>query len=121
MDNTDLMTGYELRLYKGLAKSNGDKLKDNRMLSTSLKKHLGIVVEKQLPTGERICVNVMDELVQARIAYEMEHPEDIDIKKWAQVLGEYKETAEVVTRTAGDLFDGIVVDAAVEVLDETER
>ena len=106
--NTDLMTGYEKRIFSGWNKSASDLLKDNKMVATAVKDILGVEVERQLETGEAVNVPIVVDLVASLLAYWKDHPEKIDLKVLSTVLGETKQEVVVNSETATDVFGGIV-------------
>lgn len=111
MEKTDLMTGYETRLYKGWQKTASDTLKDKKMCEATLRKQLGFSVETVLPTGEVINIPVIDLLILKKLGYDIEHPEKIDLKVYSTVLGETKQEVVVSEETASDIFKGVVAGA----------
>lgn len=107
MQNKDLMTGYEVRVYKNLPKSEADVIKDQRMFASTLRNVLGSTFENELETGETIDCSVATMMVIKKVGYLMKHPEKIDLKEFSAVLGESKvETA--VSSIPSDAFKGLV-------------
>lgn len=107
VSNVDLMSGYEVRLFKGWHKTVADSLKDSKMLEVTLKKALGHEVEETLPSGEKVNVPVIDLLVMKKLGYDLNHPEKIDLKVYSTVLGETKQEVALDTETASMVFKGI--------------
>lgn len=107
MKNTDLMTGYEARVYKNLPKSEADVLKDTRMFASTLRNVLGSTFENNLETGEAIDCSVATMLVIKKIGYLIQNPKDIDLKEFSAVLGESKIETSVSTIPT-DAFKGLV-------------
>ena len=104
-----LMTGYEIRIVKSLMSSRGDILKDDKMVNSVVRAALGTPIESTLEGGEAVNVNPLTKLVAARIGYELANPKDIDLEKWAKILGEQKIEQAVELRGADSLFGDIVV------------
>ena len=108
MERTDLMTGYEKRIYAGWKKSAADLLKDNKMVATALKNCLGTEVERILSSGEVVNIPVVYDLLIELLAYWKEHPEKIDLKVLSTVLGETKQELDLNgTIQATDIFKGV--------------
>lgn len=110
--NTDLMSGYEVRIFKGWKKTLADSLKDSKMLEVTLKKALGHDVELELDSGEKVNVPVIDALVLKKLGYDLQHPEKIDLKVYSSVLGETKQEVVVDSETASQVFTGITAKGA---------
>lgn len=112
MENTELMTGYEKRIYAGYKKSAADLLKDNKMVATALKNCLGTEVERKLASGEVVNLPLIYDLLIELLAYWKDHPEKIDLKVLSTVLGETKQEVDLsASLTATDIFKGVAVGA----------
>lgn len=119
MKNKELMTGYELRVYENLPKSEADVLKDNRMLASTLRNVLGSTFENQLDSGESINCSVATMMVIKKLAFLIKNPEKIDLKEISSVLGESKVEASVSSLPT-DAFQGLVsVEKQEESKDDT--
>ena len=114
MESTELMTGYEKRVYNGWKKTAADELKDKKMLELTLKKVLAheVATEITLETGEVVNLPILDVLVLKKLGYDLEHPEKIDLKVYSAVLGETKQELNLGTNeTASELFKGVAAGA----------
>jgi len=109
MDQTDLMTGYELRLAKGKRKSAADLLKDEKMVATAVRDVLGVEVERRLESGEVVNIPLAYDLVIDYFGYLKKNPGKIDLKVLSAVLGETKVEVSTDKETASDVFGGIAV------------
>lgn len=119
MKNKELMTGYELRVYENLPKSEADVLKDNRMLASTLRNVLGSTFENQLDSGESINCSVATMMVIKKLAFLIKNPDKIDLKEISSVLGESKVEASVSSLPT-DAFQGLVsVEKQEESKDDT--
>ena len=107
-NKTDFMTPYELRMYKEIKKSPGDKIKDDKMLESTLKRMMGMEVEVTLDSGEVINVPTKELLIAKKIAYDLENPKNIDLKMYANVLGENEIKVNGNLHTSLELFGDIV-------------
>ena len=114
MESTELMTGYEKRVYNGWKKTAADELKDKKMLELTLKKVLAheVATEITLETGEVVNLPILDVLVLKKLGYDLEHPEKIDLKVYSAVLGETKQELNLGTNeSASELFKGVAAGA----------
>lgn len=111
MDKTELMTGYEKRLYSGWEKTAADLLKDNHMVADTLKQCLGVEMTEVLESGEVKNVPYVVKLIGRLLAYWYEHPEKIDLKVLSTVLGETKQEINIETKTAAEMFRGVTAGA----------
>ena len=107
LDNKELMTGYETRVYEGWRKSAADLLKDQKMLSNALRVSLGVETVRKLETGEVVNIPIVYDLLIELLAYWKEHPEKIDLKTLSTVLGETKQETNVNVKGANELFGDI--------------
>ena len=115
IQKTDLMSGYEKRIYKGYGKSAADLLKDNKMVATALKNCLGTDVERQLASGEVVNLPIVYDLLIELLAFWKEHPDKIDLKVLSSVLGETKQEVDLSGQlTATDIFRGVTAGAKVD-------
>lgn len=112
MDETDLMTGYELRLAKGKRKSAADLLKDEKMVATAVRDVLGVEVERRLESGEVVNIPLAYDLVIDYFRYLKNNPGKIDLKVLSAVLGETKVEIQSNQETASDVFGGIAMKRA---------
>lgn len=110
--NEEFMTGYEVRVFDGWKKTAADMLKDKKMLETTLKRALGHEVDMTLETGETVNVPVIDALVLTKIAFDLKHPANIDLKVYSAVLGETKQVLEVESTPASEMFKGITANGS---------
>lgn len=104
----DFMTPYEARMYNQIKKSPGDKIKDDKMLESTLKRMMGMEVEVTLDSGEVINVPTKELLIAKKIAYDLENPKNIDLKMYANVLGENEIKVNGNLHTSLELFGDIV-------------
>lgn len=114
MEKTELMTGYEKRLYSGWEKTAADLLKDNQMVATTVKQCLGVEMEETLESGEVKNVPFVVKLVGKLLAYWYDHPEKIDLKVLSNVLGETKQEINIETKTAAEMFRGVTAGSRVD-------
>ena len=112
MDETDLMTGYELRLAKGKRKSAADLLKDEKMVATAVRDVLGVEVPRALESGEVVNIPLAYDLVIDYFGYLKKNPGKIDLKVLSAVLGETKVEIQANQETASDVFGGIAMKRA---------
>lgn len=108
-NNKDFMTPYELRLYNQIKKSPGDKLKDDKMLESTLKRVMNLDNEVTLESGEVINISTKEMLVMKKIAYDLENPKNIDLKMYANVLGENEIKVNANLKTSNELFGDISI------------
>lgn len=120
VNNSFLTTnGYETRIIKKLPKTQADRLKDNRMLASTLKRCLGVDVDYTLDDGTVINVSIGELLATKRVSYMIENPDKIDLKEISSVLGESKVEASVSSLPT-DAFQGLVsVEKQEESKDDT--
>lgn len=106
---TDLMTGYEVRVYRGYKKTAGDQIKEGKMFSQAIKERLAMEEEvKCLETGEMINVSALDLLIDAKLEHDLKNPQDIDLVKWRKAAGEEVVQQDVRVKGANELFGDIV-------------
>lgn len=105
----DFMTPYEIRMYNQIKKSPGDVMKDNKMLESTLKRVMNLENEVELESGEVINVSTKEMLVMRKIAYDLENPKNIDLKMYANVLGENEIKVNANLKTSEDLFGDIAI------------
>ena len=103
-----MMTGYEVRTYRGYKKSAADQLKDKAMFSTAIRNRLAMEEKVQLPSGEVVNVPAVDLLVDAKLQDDLNNPERIDLVKWRKAAGEEANTVENAIKGAEELFGDIV-------------
>ena len=104
---TDLMTGYETRVYRGYKKTAADQLKDKQMFSEAVKNRLAMEEQVTLPTGETINVSALELLVDAKLQADLDNPEGIDLVKWRKAAGEEVNQSEIAVKGANELFGDI--------------
>lgn len=105
---TDLMTGYEIRQYRGYKKTVADSLKDKAMFSTAIRNRLAMEEKVQLPSGETVNVSALDLLVDTKLQDDLNNPERIDLVKWRKAAGEEVTKVEADVKGARELFGDIV-------------
>lgn len=105
----DFMTPYEMRMYNQIKKSPGDVMKDDKMLESTLKRVMNLENEVELESGEVINVSTKEMLVMRKIAYDLENPKNIDLKMYANVLGENEIKVNANLKTSEDLFGDIAI------------
>ncbi len=105
----DFMTPYEMRMYNQMKKSPGDVMKDDKMLESTLKRVMNLENEIELESGEVINVSTKEMLVMKKIAYDLENPKNIDLKMYANVLGENEIKVNANLKTSEDLFGDIAI------------
>ena len=108
MKKEEMMTGYEVRTYRGYKKSAADQLKDKAMFSTAIRNRLAMEEKVQLPSGEVVNVPAVDLLVDAKLQDDLNNPERIDLVKWRKAAGEEANTVENAIKGAEELFGDIV-------------
>ena len=101
------LTGYESRILMNLDKSEADKLTDKKMIAATLKQFLNTDIDYTL-NGAPVKTSLANLLVAKKIDYDLNHPSEIDLEKYAKVLGEQKLEATLNLKTADDLFGDIV-------------
>lgn len=111
---TDFMTPYEVRMFKGMNKTPGDELQDDKMMQNTLKRMLGMEVEVELDDGTSINVPTKDLIVARKIAYDVTHPKEIDLKMYASVLGENEFKLSGNLKTSSELFGDLVIKESEE-------
>ena len=109
VDNKDLMTGYEHRVYEGWKKSAADLLKDQKMLANALRTALGVETVRKLESGEEVNIPIVYDLLIELLAYWKQHPEKIDLKTLSTVLGESKQEVSIEARKGADELFGDIV------------
>ncbi len=105
---TELMTGYEVRTYKGYKKTAADQVLDQQMFSTAVKNRLAMEEQAKLPTGETVNVSALELLVDAKLQDDLNNPERIDLVKWRKAAGEEVTKVEADVKGANELFGDIV-------------
>ena len=112
MEKTELMTGYEKRIYNGWKKSAADLLKDNKMVATALRNCLGVEVERKLVSGETVNLPLVYDLLIELLAFWKQNPDKIDLKVLSTVLGETKTEVDVNGQiNATEVFRGVTAGA----------
>ena len=108
MKKEELMTGYEVRTYRGYKKSAADQIKDKAMFSNAILQRLAMEEQVVLPTGEVVNVPAVALLVDAKLQDDLDNPERIDLVKWRKAAGEEANTVENALKGAEELFGDIV-------------
>ena len=106
---TDFMTPYELRMFKEIKKSDGDKFKDDKMLESTLKRVMNLENEVTLESGEVVNVSTKELLILKKIGYDLANPKNIDLKMYANVLGENEIKVNANLKTSAELFGDIAL------------
>ena len=106
---TDFMTPYELRMFKEIKKSDGDKFKDDKMLESTLKRVMNLENEVTLESGEVVNVSTKELLILKKIGYDLANPKNIDLKMYANVLGENEIKVNANLKTSAELFGDIAI------------
>lgn len=104
----DVMTGYEIRTYRGYKKSAADQIIDKQMFSTAIKNRLAMEEQVTLPTGEVINVSALELLVDEKLQYDLNNPAEIDLVKWRKAAGEEVVQLDAKLSSADELFGDIV-------------
>ena len=113
-DNSIVLSGSDMRIVKGLKPSKSDKLKEEKMFTNTIKKYLGAEIEVELDDGSKESMPMVDLIVAKKVAYDIEHPEKIDLKMYSQVLGEDTKTVDVNIKGAKELFGDIEVEKSLK-------
>jgi len=106
---TDLMTGFEVRQYRGYKKSAGDLAKQKEMFKNAVKERLAMEERVVLPTGEVANIPAVELLVDAKFQFDLDNPQGIDLVKWLKAAGEDVNATEVTLKGADELFGDIVI------------
>jgi len=117
-DNRIIMSNKDMRIIKGMKPSKSDLIKEEKMFTNTVKKYMGAEIEVELEDGSIENQPLVDLVVAKKIAYDLEHPEKIDLKMYSQVMGEDTKTVDVNVKSAKELFGDIVVDADVKEIEE---
>lgn len=110
-DNSIVMSRSDMRIIKGMSPSKSDKLKNEKMFTNTIKKFMGAEIEVELDDGSKQMQPLVDVIVAKKIAYDLEHPEKINLKEYSQVLGEETKTVDVNIKSAKELFGDMVIDS----------
>ena len=105
----NFLDGYEIRLYRGYKKTLGDKAKDKKIVTDTLRDALETTISVQVAGGTVEDVPIIAYLIGAKLKYLAENPSKIDLKELATVLGETKQEVKIQTETASDVFAGVAV------------
>lgn len=105
-----LMSPQERRIYNNLPQSKGDLIIKGRMLKETMKQILDLPFERELEDGSKVVASVGETLVIKKVLYDIEHPENINLKDYSTVLGENKVEINANLRNARELFGDIVID-----------
>lgn len=117
-DNSIVMSNKDMRIIKGMKPSKSDLIKEEKLFTNTVKKYMGAEIEVELEDGSKESQPLVDLIVAKKIAYDLEHPEKIDLKMYSQVMGEDTKTVDVNVKSAKELFGDIVVDADVKEIEE---
>jgi len=117
-DNSIVMSNKDMRIIKGMKPSKSDLIKEEKLFTNTVKKYMGAEIEVELEDGSKESQPLVDLIVAKKIAYDLEHPEKIDLKMYSQVMGEDTKTVDVNVKSAKELFGDIVVDAEVKEIEE---
>ena len=108
-DNQIVMSKSDMRIIKGKRPSKSDKLKEEKMFTNTIKKYLGAEIEVEMDDGSKETMGIAEMIVAKKIAYDMEHPDKIDLKMYSSVMGEDTKTIDVNIKNANELFGDIVI------------
>lgn len=111
------MSSSDIRILKGMKPSKADKIKNEKIFTNTVRKYMGAEIEITLEDGSKEVMPIVDVMVAKKIAYDMEHPEKIDLKMYSSVLGEETKNLDVNIKNANELFGDIVVADLKEVDD----
>ena len=111
------MSNSDIRILKGMKPSKADKIKNEKIFTNTVRKYMGAEIEITLEDGSKEVMPIVDVMVAKKIAYDMEHPEKIDLKMYSSVLGEETKNLDVNIKNANELFGDIVVADLKEVDD----
>jgi hypothetical protein len=107
------LTGYETRIYKGYKKTDADKLKEKKMIASTVQEVLATPVTVEL-SGELVEVPLVVDLIALKMKYLKEHPEKIDLKELSAVLGEQKQEVVIDTQKPSDIFRGVAIGTIID-------
>jgi hypothetical protein len=110
----DFLSGYETRIYRGYKKTAGDKLKDKKVVASTIQEALTTGVVVQTDDGEVLEVPLIVNLVALKLQYFREHPDKIDLKELSTILGEQKQEIVIDTQKASDIFKGVAVGDVID-------
>lgn len=108
-DNQIVMSKSDMRIIRGMKPSKSDKIKNERMFTNTIKKYLGAEIEVELDDGSKETMGVVDLIVAKKIAYDLEHPDKINLKEYSSVMGEDTKNIDVNIKSAKELFGDIVI------------
>ena len=109
-DNSIMLSGKDMRIIKGMKPTKADKIKEEKMFTNTIKKYLGAEIEIESEDGSKDVMSIAEVMVAKKIAYDIEHPDKIDLKMYSQVLGEDTKTIDVNLKGSKELFGDIVID-----------
>lgn len=116
-DNEIVMSKSDLRIIRGIRPTKSDKLKEEKMFTNTVKKYLGAEIEVELDDGSKSTMGIADLVVAKKIAYDLEHPEKIDLKMYSSVMGEDTKNIDVNIKSAKELFGDIVIEQEDDYVD----
>lgn len=108
-DNQIVMSKSDMRIIRGMKPSKSDKIKNERMFTNTIKKYLGAEIEVELDDGSKETMGVVDLIVAKKIAYDLDHPDKINLKDYSSVMGEDTKNIDVNIKSAKELFGDIVI------------
>lgn len=117
-DNSIMMSKKDMRILNGMKPSKGDLIKEEKIFTNTIKKFMKSEIEVELDDGSTVNQPLAEVIVAKKVAYDLEHPDKIDLKMYSQVMGEDTKTVDVNIKSAKELFGDIVVDAEVKELEE---
>ena len=94
-DSSIMMSSSDIRILKGMKPSKADKIKNEKIFTNTVRKYMGAEIEITLEDGSKEVMPIVDVMVAKKIAYDMEHPEKIDLKMYSSVLGEETKNLDV--------------------------
>ena len=107
--NEVMMSRSDVRILRGMKPTNADRIKNEKIFTNTIKKYMGAEIEVTLDDGTKENQSIVDVIVAKKIAYDLEHPEKIDLNMYSKVLGEDTKTVDVNIKNANELFGDIVV------------
>ena len=108
-DNAIVMSKSDMRIIKGMKPSKSDVLKEEKLFTNTIKKYLGAEIEVELDDGSKQSMRIVDLIAAKKVAYDLEHPEKIDLKMYSSVMGEDTKNIDVNIKSAKELFGDIVI------------
>lgn len=103
-----MISEFDSHIYKGI-KSKTDDLKHDTLVTSALKKALGIPVNVTLETGEKVNVTICELLVSNVLKEAIENPSVGKLKDIAAITGELKDSVDVNLQSPEKLFGDIII------------